>query len=129
MITVPVSTYLLERLAAMDFANRLAAVRKQRGMTQQTLADTVGIHVTQLRRYEAGTNQPTLDVLRALAVALAVSADDLVFDPDERGPQDESLPLHLAALDQLDPDERHSIRALIESALLRHPARRLAQTN
>ena len=88
-------------------------------MTQQTLADTVGVHVTQLRRYEAGTNQPTLDVLRALAVALAVSADDLVFDPDERGPQDESLRLHLAALDQLDPDERASIRALIEGALLR----------
>lgn len=84
---------LLERLAAMDFAHRLAAVRKQRGMTQQTLADTVGVHVTQLCRYEAGTNQPTLELLRALAVALAASADDLVFDPDDRGPQDESLRL------------------------------------
>lgn len=128
MDTHPV-TNLLERLAAMDFAHRLAAVRKQRGMTQQTLADAVGVHVTQLRRYEAGTNQPTLEVLRALAVALAVSADELVFDPDERGPQDESLRLHLAALDQLDPDERASIRALIEGALLRHQARRLAQTS
>jgi hypothetical protein len=37
--------------------------------------------------------------------------------------------LHLAALDQLDPDERNSIRALIEGALLRHQARRLAQTS
>jgi len=46
---LPPVTNLLERLAAMDFAHRLAAVRKQRGMTQQTLADTVGVHVTQLR--------------------------------------------------------------------------------
>lgn len=30
---------------------------------------------------------------------------------------------------QLDPDERNSIRALIEGALLRHQARRLAQTS
>ena len=53
----------------------------------------------------------------------------LVFDPDERGPQDESLRLHLAAHDQLDPEERAGIRALIEGALLRHQARRLAQTS
>ena len=52
-------------------------------MTRLTLADAVGAHVTQLRRYEAGTTQPTLEVRRALAVALAVSADDMVFDPDE----------------------------------------------
>jgi transcriptional regulator with XRE-family HTH domain len=97
--------------------------------TDRSSLSVARIHVTQLRRYEAGTNQPTLDVLRALAVALAVSADELVFDPDERGPQDESLRLHLAALDQLDPDERNSIRALIEGALLRHQARRLAQTS
>jgi len=117
---------LLERLAAMDFAHRLTNLRKARGLTQQTLADTVGIHVTQIRRYEAGTNQPTLDVLRALAIALAVTTDDLVFNEDERGPADQSLRMHLAALDQLDPDERATIRALIEGALLRHQARRLS---
>ena len=54
---------------------------------------------------------------------------DLVFDPDEHGSQVESLRLRLAALDQLDPDERASIGALIEGALLRHRARRLAQTS
>lgn len=113
----------------MDFAHRLAAVRKQRGMTQQTLADTVGVHVTQLRRYEAGTNQPTLDVLRALAVALAVSTDDLVFDPEERGPADDQLRLHLEALNQLDDDEKNTVINLIESVLLRHQARRLARTS
>lgn len=42
-------------------------------------------------------------------------------------PQYESLRLHLAALDQLEPDENASIRALIEGALLRLQARRLAQ--
>ena len=29
----------------MDFATRLAAARKERGLTQQALADRVGIHV------------------------------------------------------------------------------------
>jgi transcriptional regulator with XRE-family HTH domain len=57
-------------------------------MTQQQLADRVGVHVVQLRRYEAGTSQPTLDVIRSMAVALGISADTLLFAPDERGPDD-----------------------------------------
>ncbi len=56
-----------------------------RGLTQQALADRVGIHVSQVRRYEAGGSQPTLDVLRNLAVVLSVSSDALVFDEAERG--------------------------------------------
>jgi transcriptional regulator with XRE-family HTH domain len=122
----PPTTALLERLAAMDFAHRLTEARKQRGLTQQVLADLTGVHVTQLRRYEAGTNQPTLDVLKALAIALSVSTDALVFDPDERGPADPGLRLHLEAINQLDPDEQAAIRTLIEGTLLRHQARKLA---
>jgi transcriptional regulator with XRE-family HTH domain len=116
---------LLERLLAMNFADRLTAARKQQGLTQQQLADRVGVHVTQLRRYEAGTNQPTLDVLRALAIALSVSTDALVFDTDERGPSDD-LRLTFEATQRLDPDERTTIRQLIEAMLLRHEARRWA---
>jgi transcriptional regulator with XRE-family HTH domain len=117
---------LLERLLAMNFAERLTAARKQQGLTQQQLADRVGVHVTQLRRYEAGTNQPTLDVLRALAVALSVSTDSLVFDDHERGPGDD-LRLTFEATQRLDPDERTTVRQLIEAILLRHEARRLTQ--
>ena len=106
----------------MDFADRLTTLRKGRGLARQMLADTVGVHIAEPRRFEPGTNQPTLDVLRALAI----TTDDLVFNEDERGPQDPSLRIHVAALDQLDPDERAGIRALIDGALLRHRARRLS---
>lgn len=124
-----VASPLINRLGDMDFAQRLVAVRKERGLTQQALADQVGIHVTQIRRYEAGTSQPTLDVLRALAVALSVSTDALVFNEDERGPAEPGLRLHLEALNQLDDDERATIINLIESVLLRHQARRLARSS
>ena len=70
------------------FAERIAKLRKERGLTQQVLADRVGIHVIQLRRYEGATSQPTLEVLRKLAIALSVSADALVFGKDERGPDE-----------------------------------------
>ncbi|MFV0462663.1 MAG: helix-turn-helix domain-containing protein [Nostocoides sp.] len=109
----------------MDFAHRLATARKTAGLTQQVLADRVGIHVSQLRRYEAGTNQPTLEVLRALAVALSVTTDSLVFGDTERGPRSENLRLRMEALDHLEPDEQALVIAMIEGALLRHHARQL----
>jgi transcriptional regulator with XRE-family HTH domain len=51
---------------------------------QQVLAERSGAHVSQIRRYEAGTSQPTLDVLRNLALALNTSADSLLFNPEDR---------------------------------------------
>ena len=113
-------------LSTMEFAQRLAELRKQRGLSQPELADRVGVHVSQVRRYEAGSSQPTLEVLRKMAKALGVSADVLLFDEDERGPQDPGLRLHLEAFDELDPDEQAALRTVIEGTLLRHQAKRLA---
>jgi transcriptional regulator with XRE-family HTH domain len=114
----------LQALVAMEFPDRLAALRREKGLTQQALADAVGVHVSQLRRYEAGQSQPTLEVIRKLAVALSVSADLLVFDKEERGPGDE-LRLQFEAVGRLDPDERTLVRELLDSIIVRHDARRL----
>jgi len=103
---------------------RVAILRKQRGLTKPALADRIGIHVSQLRRYKGDTSQPTLGVLRRLAVALAISADVLIFDQTERTIPD-GLDHHLKAIGQLGPEEQAAIRALIKDAL-RHQARRLA---
>ena len=105
----------------VDFPERLATTRKQRGMTQQALADAVGIHVTQLRRYEGGKAQPTMGVLRDLAVALRVSADALLFEENERGPADD-LRLQFEALSRLDEREREVVRELLEGMLIKHDA-------
>lgn len=120
-MVLPANVHLL----TMDFAARLTAARKNQGMTQRVLADTIGIHVTQVRRYEAGTSQPTLDVLKRMAVALHVSTDALVFDEDERAPADE-LRLAFEATNDLNAEERAMIKNLIEAVLLKHDARRWA---
>ena len=86
----------------MLFPKQLVALRKKRGYTQQMLADKIGIHVTQIKRYEAGAAQPTLEVFRKIGVALNVSADTMLFDGDERGPDDE-LRLQFEAISGLTP--------------------------
>jgi transcriptional regulator with XRE-family HTH domain len=110
-------------LAAMDFAHRLVAARKKRGLTQQGLADAIGVHLSQIRRYEAGTSQPTLEVLKRIAVTLSVTIDSLAFGQDGRDPGDE-LRLHLEAAGRLDRDEQAVVRSVIEGLILKHEARR-----
>ena len=115
---------MVERLFLdMEFPARLARLRKNRGMTQHALSEAAGVNVSQIRRYEGGTSQPTLEVLRKLAIALSVSADVLLFDKDERGP-DEDLKLQFEAVSRLDPDEKKVIKEVVESMIIKHDAGR-----
>jgi transcriptional regulator with XRE-family HTH domain len=108
---------------ASEFPQHLARLRKERGLTQQALALKVGVHVVQLRRYEAGASQPTLDVIRHLAVALQVSADLLLFGENQRGPDDD-LKLQFEAVSLFDPEEKRVVRSLLDGMILKHEARR-----
>jgi transcriptional regulator with XRE-family HTH domain len=108
---------------ALNFPEHLAAMRKQRGLTQQQLAEKIGVHVVQLRRYEAGTSQPTLDVIRNMAVALGISADELLFAKNERGP-DEALKLRFEAVSKFDPEAKKVVQQVLDSMILQQEARR-----
>ena len=107
----------------MSFPNRLAQLRKQRGYTQETLAEAIGITKSQVYRYETGASQPTLEVIRKLALTLGVSSDQLIFDEDERRPEERFARL-LESLSRLDPDEKHVVEEMIDGILLKHDAKR-----
>lgn len=106
-----------------DFPERVAALRKAKGFTQQQLAERVGVHVQQLKRYEAGSSQPTLDVIRNLAMALGATSDQLLFGKDERGPDDE-LRLRFEAASRFSAEEKKVLKSLLDSMILTHEARR-----
>jgi len=111
----------------MSFPERLSSLRKQINFTQQQMADKIGMHVSQLKRYESGASQPTIDVFRRIALALNVSADMLLFEPDERGP-DERLKLQFEAVSKLDDKEREAVETMIAGVLHMHDAKRWTQT-
>jgi transcriptional regulator with XRE-family HTH domain len=99
---------------SVAFPDQLARLRKERNLTQKALAERVGLHVIQIRRYERGSSQPTLDVIRRLAVALSVSSDTLVFDTEERGPG-EDLRLQFEAVQTMSDEDRKVIASLIDA--------------
>lgn len=117
------TTTRLPKTNKSEFPSRLAALRKEKGMTQGALADQVKVSVLQIRRYESGTSQPTLEVIRKLAVALSVSSDMLVFGDGERGPSDD-LRLQFEAVSQFPAEEKQIIKAVLEGLILKHEAKR-----
>jgi len=111
----------------MEFPERLALLRKEQGLSQQKLADMIGIHISQVHRYEKGTSQPTLDIIKKIAIALSVSADTLIFDKNERGPSDD-LRMQFEAISMMDDNEKRLVREILEGLILKSEAKRWARS-
>jgi len=110
-------------LLPMHFPARLIQLRKALGLTQQELSESAELHVNQIRRYEAGTAQPTLEALIRLGKALHVSLDDLVFGEGERGPSDD-MALLFEAVSEFSDEEKQTVRTVLTGMVLQHSARR-----
>lgn len=81
----------------------------------------------QINRYEGGNSLPNLEAIRNLSVALGVTADQLIFNEDERRPDDE-LRLQFEAISRLDPDEKKTAKDVLDGLILKHEARRWASS-
>ncbi len=110
-------------VATMSFAKRLSSLRKQKGLTQQTLANAIGLHVTQIKRYEADSSQPSLEAIKKIAKTLRVTIDSLVFEEDELQP-DANLSLQFRAISSLSEDKQAVIKQLLEGMIIKYEAER-----
>ena len=63
--------------------NRIAALRKKAGLTQEQLADRAGLQRTHVGRIEAGRYAVTLEVVQAIAQSLGMTVD--IIDPRLEG--------------------------------------------
>ncbi|MED4061673.1 helix-turn-helix transcriptional regulator [Priestia megaterium] len=61
-----------------EFGKRLKALRKTRKMTQEELADEMGISKTSVVNYEGGTRKVPLELIIKFAEYFNVSMDDLM---------------------------------------------------
>ncbi|AOZ08501.1 helix-turn-helix domain-containing protein [Cupriavidus malaysiensis] len=110
-------------LASMSLSARLISLRKARALTQQGLAGAIGIHVQQIKRYEAGSSEPSAEVLRKIARTFAISTDWLLFEEGERAPSDD-LVSQFEAVSQLSDDERAIVKEVIDSLVIKYQTRR-----
>lgn len=61
----------------------MRAIREALGIPQQDLALRVGVHPAYLSNLESGAKQPSVKVMRDIAVALGVSIDAVSNTPEQ----------------------------------------------
>ncbi|WP_093796845.1 helix-turn-helix domain-containing protein [Streptomyces sp. Wb2n-11] len=104
---------------------RLRALRRDRGLTLETLAQDTGISVSTLSRLESGRRRPTLDLLIPLARAHRVALDQLVTAPATGDPRVHLKPRRRERGSVLVPLTQYPGRVQVFKQVLAHREPRL----
>lgn len=62
----------------MEFHEKLQALRKQKGWTQEELAQKLYVSRTAVSKWESGRGYPNIDSLKAVAACFSVTVDELL---------------------------------------------------
>lgn len=62
----------------MELNEKLQQLRKQRGLTQEELAEMLYVSRTAISKWESGRGYPSIDSLKAISKLFAISIDDLL---------------------------------------------------
>jgi transcriptional regulator with XRE-family HTH domain len=107
----------------MPFSQKLSTLRNERGLTQQEMASLIGVGIAQMRRYEKGNSSPTLEVIKNIARTLGISADELIFDEEERVAAakilDRKLLEQFEQISRLSAHDKEAVKIILESMILK----------
>jgi transcriptional regulator with XRE-family HTH domain len=116
-----------------DFSQRLAQARRERGLTLMELADKAKVHISHIQRIEAGKSQPTVEILKRLALALQVSADLLIFNRSTEVAAARLADLELieqfAAVQQFNDQDKQAIKTVLSAMILKQKLESLIPTS
>ncbi len=66
----------------MDFSKKIQELRKQRGLTQEKLAEVLFVSRTAISKWESGSGYPSVDSLKVIAKFFNVTVDALISDDE-----------------------------------------------
>lgn len=99
----------------MKFGKRLTEVRKDKKLSQDDLAKSVGVHGAVIGRYEREEVKPSIDMATQLAEALGVSLDYLVGSTDLL--MDKAIINRVMDVQLLNEDDKKHLFALMDAFL------------
>lgn len=98
--------------AGLTIGNAIAKMRKQKDLTQEEVAEKLGIGVEAVSRIERGIVIPTVQRLLVLADIFSCDAADLLTDASSRG-QDQALKL-AKLIEPLSIEDRKLVTEMVE---------------
>jgi transcriptional regulator with XRE-family HTH domain len=114
------------------FGKRLTTAREAKNLTKQKLGEVVGVHHSQIGRYEKGEASPAAEVLKKMANALNVSTDYLMngttADLAAENINDKTLINQFNRIAELTEENKTVVSKLIDAFLFQQEMRqKLAQ--
>ena len=70
----------------MMFSDRIARLRKEKGLNQKQLADLLSVSVDSVRRWEQGKRSPDVEMLRNIAQVLNTTVSYISGETDDANP-------------------------------------------
>ncbi len=98
-----------------EIGQRIRKFRKAHSLSQEELAEKVGISTTHMSHIETGNTKLSLPVLVLLADALGVRTDDLLFDNPDAGYAATTNEI-LELLERCTPQQLRFLKELIQAA-------------
>jgi transcriptional regulator with XRE-family HTH domain len=109
------------KLSSESVGQRIARIRKLRGLTQVQLAERIGIERTVIANYEKDRLRIYDEMLARIAIALSVSTDELLGLAASTPTKDEAASLRLVRrlrkIEQLPPAKQKAIIQTLDMAL------------
>lgn len=84
----------------MEFCNRLASLRENRGISQKDFANELGFEPSKYNKWERGTNRPDFETVCKIANHLGVSTDFLLGNSDQKHPENQLIAENLGLSDE-----------------------------
>lgn len=88
------------------FAGRLRELRVAAGLTQQELAERIGVRLGAISRWEAGRREPSWSNILALCAALGVSCEEFRKEPQPAPSLERGRPRKASADPEADKPAR-----------------------
>jgi|SRR5690606_3350420 len=105
----------------VDFGKNLKELRTQKGFSQEVFSSKIGIHVTNLSKYEREISVPSLEIAEKMATILEVSLDKLVygsaFEKAQKKITDTELLTMFSKAQTLEDDDRKCVKSLLKAFL------------
>jgi len=104
-----------------NFGERLKKMRSDRGLSQNLFAQQVGVHVTNLSKYERNLSIPSLEIAEKMATILQSTLDELVYGKQKANNRigDDEL-LNLFSKTALLPEkQKETVKDLLSAFLLK----------
>jgi len=106
-----------------SFQDRLRQVRLSKGFSKTDLAKIVGVHYTQIGRYEEKGAKPAADVLAKIANALETSADYLMNGTTENMAintlSDKGLLNQFKLIEEMGEEDKNVVKIFLDAFITR----------